>query len=104
MRANVSLDEEAVRHVLTLARIDASDDEIERLRSDLGAILEYMTCLESAGGSIDRARDPAGERAMTLREDDVIAGLSPDEALRETSGARDGHYSAPRVAGDEDSA
>lgn len=73
---------EQVLKVADLARLHLTDDEIEDMSRQLGSILEYFEKL----GSIDTAGVEPLAHCVPLqnvfREDQKVAGLPPDESLR----------------------
>lgn len=70
-----------VRRIAELARLTLSDQEVDKLAFELGAILEYVAKLEE----LDIAGVPPTAHAVdlpaTLREDEVNDGLPVDSAL-----------------------
>ena len=88
---------EDVRRVATLARLDLSPAEEERLTEELGRILQYMEKLnelDTEGVSPSAHPIPV---AGSLRADkaEIFPGLS--ELLAQAPDRRDGFYRVPRV-------
>jgi aspartyl-tRNA(Asn)/glutamyl-tRNA(Gln) amidotransferase subunit C len=75
------LTREEVDHVAFLARLGLSDAERERLRAELGSILEYMRVLER----LDTAAIPPTAQVIplhnVLRDDTVRPSLPVAEVL-----------------------
>ena len=88
---------EQVRHVAKLAALELSDDEAERMCSDLGAILDYMAMLE---GLDVEGIDPAVHALalqIPLRPDAVVPGPPREEVLRAAPETEQGAFAVPKV-------
>jgi aspartyl-tRNA(Asn)/glutamyl-tRNA(Gln) amidotransferase subunit C len=86
-----------VEEIAHLARLELDDREVERLRSELGAILEHIDRL--------RALDTTGVEPMThavpmdlrLREDEPTPSLSQDQAVAQAPDSEDGSFRVPPI-------
>jgi aspartyl-tRNA(Asn)/glutamyl-tRNA(Gln) amidotransferase subunit C len=87
-----------IEHVAKLARLDLSDDEIERLRTQLAQILEHAARVgEVAAADVVPTASPI-PRANVYRDDVPEPSLPVDEALRNAP-ERDGdRFRVPRIA------
>jgi aspartyl-tRNA(Asn)/glutamyl-tRNA(Gln) amidotransferase subunit C len=89
-----------VEHVAMLARLALSDDEIEQLAGELGAILDYAADVSA----LDTADVPPTAHPLplvnVLRPDEVRPGLDRDEVLAEAPAAEDGQFRVPRILGE----
>ena len=89
-----------VEHVATLSRLALTDDEIERLTGELGAILEYAAEVSA----LDTADVPPTAHPLPLvnvfRPDDPRPGLDRDEVLAQAPAAEDGQFRVPRILGE----
>jgi aspartyl-tRNA(Asn)/glutamyl-tRNA(Gln) amidotransferase subunit C len=89
-----------VEHVATLSRLALTDDEIEQLTGELGAILEYAAEVSA----LDTAGVPPTAHPLPLvnvfRPDDPRPGLDRDEVLAEAPAAEDGQFRVPRILGE----
>jgi aspartyl-tRNA(Asn)/glutamyl-tRNA(Gln) amidotransferase subunit C len=89
-----------VEHVATLSRLALTDDEIERLTGELGAILEYAAEVSA----LDTADVPPTAHPLPLvnvfRPDEPRPGLDRDEVLAEAPAAEDGQFRVPRILGE----
>jgi aspartyl-tRNA(Asn)/glutamyl-tRNA(Gln) amidotransferase subunit C len=89
-----------VEHVAMLARLALTDDEIEQLTGELGAILEYAADVSA----LDTADVPPTAHPLplvnVLRPDEVRPGLDRDEVLAEAPAAEDGQFRVPRILGE----
>jgi aspartyl-tRNA(Asn)/glutamyl-tRNA(Gln) amidotransferase subunit C len=89
-----------VEHVARLARLALTDEEIDGLTSELGAILEYaaqVSALDTEG--VPPTAHPL-PLANVFRRDDIRPCLSRDEVLAEAPTAEDGRFRVPRILGE----
>ena len=84
-----------------LARLALTDEEIEQLTGELGAIVEYAAEVSS----LDTADVPPTAHPLPLvnvfRPDDPQPGLHRDEVLSQAPSAEDGQFRVPRILGEE---
>ena len=89
-----------VEHVAMLARLALTDDELEQLTGELGAIVEYAAEVSS----LDTADVPPTAHPLPLvnvfRPDDPRPGLDRDEVLSQAPAAEDGQFRVPRILGE----
>ena len=89
-----------VEHVATLSRLALTDDEIEQLTGELGAILDYAAEVSA----LDTADVPPTAHPLPLvnvfRPDDPHPGLDRAEVLAEAPAAEDGQFRVPRILGE----
>lgn len=89
----MTVDDEEVRHVAGLARIDLDDEEVALFAEQFADILESFEALEEVP---EVEREP--ELANVLRPDEVEAGLSQAEALQNAPSTEDGYFRGPPVS------
>jgi len=98
----VQISDHDIRYLEALASLRLDDAERERLRAQLGRILDYMQQL----AAIDIAGVPPTSHVIDittpLREDRTVASLSPEQALANAPDARDGFYRVPRFVGESE--
>ncbi len=89
-----------VEHVATLSRLALTDDEIEQLTGELGAILDYAAEVSA----LDTADVPPTAHPLPLvnvfRPDEPRPGLDRDEVLAEAPATEDGQFRVPRILGE----
>jgi aspartyl-tRNA(Asn)/glutamyl-tRNA(Gln) amidotransferase subunit C len=89
-----------VEHVATLSRLALTDDEIEQLIGELGAILDYAAEVST----LDTADVPPTAHPLPLvnvfRPDDPRPSLDRDEVLAQAPAAEDGQFRVPRILGE----
>jgi aspartyl-tRNA(Asn)/glutamyl-tRNA(Gln) amidotransferase subunit C len=86
-----------VAHVARLARLGLTDDEMDRLASELDHILDAMQALRD----LDTSAIPPTAQVIPLqnvmREDISRPSLPLDEVLRNAPATRDGQFLVPPV-------
>lgn len=100
------MDRAQIRHVAELAELELTDDEEERLATEIGRIVAYVRELDAidtndvpptAHVMAEAAPDPSrpDEPMGTLREDVPQPGLSHEEALAGAPRAGHGGFEVP---------
>jgi aspartyl-tRNA(Asn)/glutamyl-tRNA(Gln) amidotransferase subunit C len=86
-----------VEHVARLARLALTDEEIERLTVDLGAVLAHAA--DVAALDLDGVPPTAHPLPIrnVLRDDVVGPTLARDEVLDAAPAAEDGRFRVPRI-------
>jgi len=86
-----------VAHVARLARLDVTEEELERFTVQLGAVLAHAADVEA----LDTAGVPPTahplELANVMRDDVPRPGLDRDEVLAMAPDAQDGRFRVPRI-------
>ena len=88
---------EDVRHVAALARLEFSEEELERFTVELNRILDYMAKLEEVDTSGVEPMTHAIELTNVMREDRAAESLPREEALGGAPEADKGAFVVPRV-------
>ena len=95
-----SLSREDVAHVASLARLDLTDEELDRYTGQLRAVLDHARDLETFDlTSVAPTAHPFAVDAY-LREDVVVPGLDRDEVLRQAPAVEDDRFCVPPIIGD----
>ena len=85
-----------VLHVARLARLELSDEEVERMREQLSAILEAVG--SGRARPLRRRADGAPARPrQRLADDEPRPSLSLEEALANAPDPEDGFFGVPAV-------
>lgn len=93
----MSLTNDDVRHVANLARIALDDDHLDRLRDELGRILEYAEQVgEVASGDVVPTSHAYPLRNV-WRDDEVRPSLDPEAARSTGPAIEDGRFRVPRI-------
>jgi len=88
---------EEVREIATLARLDLSDQEIERMTTDLDAILGYVAALKDLDTSAVEPMTHAVPFDCPVRPDQVGTSLPIDEALQNAPRREASFFQVPRI-------
>jgi aspartyl-tRNA(Asn)/glutamyl-tRNA(Gln) amidotransferase subunit C len=95
-----SLTRAQVEHVAGLARLALTDEEIDALTTELGAILEHAAQVSA----LDTAGVPATAHPLPLvnvfRADVARPGVDRDEVLACAPEVEDGRFRVPRILGE----
>lgn len=93
----MSVTAEQVRHIARLARLEMSEEELERLVPELNNILDWVEQL----GEVDTAGvEPLTAvvpNALRLRDDQVTDGDCREEILANAPLAEHGFFAVPKV-------
>ena len=93
----MAISEDQVRHVARLARLGLSDDEVERFREQLSAILDAVGKVgELDLEDVEPTSHPL-DLVNVLGEDEVRPSLSLEDALANAPDAEDGFFGVPAV-------
>jgi aspartyl-tRNA(Asn)/glutamyl-tRNA(Gln) amidotransferase subunit C len=93
----MSVDTATVRHIAKLARIAASDAEIEALVPELNNILGWVEQLQEVDVSGVEPMTAVIPNALRLREDAVTDGGIRDKVLKNAPLAEHGFFAVPKV-------
>jgi aspartyl-tRNA(Asn)/glutamyl-tRNA(Gln) amidotransferase subunit C len=93
----MSVSEQEVRHVASLARLGLDDAQVRRLAGELNRILEHMEVLQQVPLS-DAVGTAGAEQGLPLRDDRVapVPLATPRDAFAPSM--RDGFFLVPRLA------
>jgi aspartyl-tRNA(Asn)/glutamyl-tRNA(Gln) amidotransferase subunit C len=86
-----------IDHVAKLARLELDDEERERLRAQLGVILEHAAKVGQVATSDVPPTASAIPRANVYREDEPEPSLPVDEALRNAPEREGNRFRVPRI-------
>ncbi|NHA68060.1 Asp-tRNA(Asn)/Glu-tRNA(Gln) amidotransferase subunit GatC [Phycicoccus flavus] len=90
-----------VAHLAGLARIDLSDDELDRMVGELGVILESVATVQQAPtDGVEPMSHPLPLVNVT-RPDVVRPSLTPEQALAGAPDAAQQRFSVPRILEEE---
>ncbi len=93
----MALTTQEVKHVAELARLELTSTEIESLRKELSAILEYAAILDT----LDTGAIPPTASVLpicnVMRADEVEPSMSQDEALANAPCVDQEHFSVKAI-------
>ena len=90
-----------VAPLASLARIDLSGDELDRLGAELPAILEHVKVVQQVAGDDVPAMSHPIPVTNVLRADEVRTSLTPEQALSGAPDAEEQRFSVPQILGEE---
>jgi aspartyl-tRNA(Asn)/glutamyl-tRNA(Gln) amidotransferase subunit C len=93
----MSVSIEQVRHIAKLARIEMSDEEIERLAPELNNILDWVEQLAEVNTDGTEPLTAVIDQKLRLRDDVVTDGNIRDEVLANAPDAEHGFFAVPKV-------
>ena len=83
-----------------LARLDLSEQELDRFTEQLGAVLDHAADV----AALDTSDVPPTSHPLpllnVLRDDEPRPGLDRDEVLAQAPSAEDGRFRVPRILGE----
>jgi aspartyl-tRNA(Asn)/glutamyl-tRNA(Gln) amidotransferase subunit C len=91
------LSRKEIEHVALLARLDLTEEEIERFTGQLNSILEHFNQLNELDTTGIEPTSHAVPLGNVLREDAVTPSLSPEEVLANAPETGDTCFRVPRV-------
>jgi aspartyl-tRNA(Asn)/glutamyl-tRNA(Gln) amidotransferase subunit C len=91
---------EDVEHVARLSRLALGEAEVERMREQLDGILSYIDTLRALDTTGVEPTAHAVPQLNVMREDQLGACLSQDEALANAPDRTDAFFRVPRIIED----
>jgi len=90
-----------VAHVARLARLDVTDDELDRFTGQLAAVLDHARDVESLDvGDVPPTAHPLPLKNV-LRRDVVVPSLDRAEVLAAAPAVEDDRFAVPPILGEE---
>lgn len=93
----MAIERKTVEHVARLARLQLTDEELDRYGAQLGAILDYIAKLEKLDVAGAEPLVHPAEGANVFREDVPGASLPRPEALKNAPEKTDEFFIVPKV-------
>jgi aspartyl-tRNA(Asn)/glutamyl-tRNA(Gln) amidotransferase subunit C len=93
----MSVDPATVRKIASLARIAASDAEVEAMVPELNAILGFIEQLEEVDTSAVEPMTAVITNVLRLRDDVVTDGGVRDKVLANAPAGEHGFFGVPKV-------
>jgi aspartyl-tRNA(Asn)/glutamyl-tRNA(Gln) amidotransferase subunit C len=90
-----------VRHLAGLARIDVTNEEVERFTQQLGLIVDSVATIQAAvGGDVPATSHPI-PMANVFREDVVEPSLTQEQALSSAPDSAEGRFRVAAILDEE---
>ena len=93
----MSVDAETVRRIAHLARVGVADAEVEHLRGELNAILDFVEQLREVNVDGVEPMTSVTPMAMKKRVDEVTDGEIADDIVRNAPAREDHFFVVPKV-------
>jgi aspartyl-tRNA(Asn)/glutamyl-tRNA(Gln) amidotransferase subunit C len=93
----MSVNENDVRYMADLARLQLSEDEVKSFTGDMNKILGYMEQLEELDTSDVEPLEHVIDLESRLRTDKAEKPLSHDDALKNAPDADSDYFRVPKV-------
>jgi aspartyl-tRNA(Asn)/glutamyl-tRNA(Gln) amidotransferase subunit C len=93
----MSVDAKTVQRIAHLARIAVADDEVERLKGELNAILAFIEQLSEVDVEGVEPMTSVTPMLMKKREDKVTEGEIPDLIVKNAPAREDHFFVVPKV-------
>ncbi len=93
----MSVDTATVRHIAKLARIAATDEEIEALVPELNNILRWVEQLQEVDVTGVEPMTAVIPNRLRMRDDEVTDGGIRDKVLQNAPLAEHGFFAVPKV-------
>jgi aspartyl-tRNA(Asn)/glutamyl-tRNA(Gln) amidotransferase subunit C len=93
----MSLTRQEVDHIAELARLELSEEELNRFREQLSAILDYAARLQDLDTSGIPPTSSVLPARSVLREDESRPGLSLQELLMNAPDSQNNQFRVPPV-------
>src|SRR6056297_1517762 len=88
---------EVVEHVANLAKLDLSDEEIDRLQNEMGRILEHADKLQEVDTDDIQGTSHVIPMTNVYREDEVGESLTPEEVVANAPESAEEFFKVPRI-------
>jgi aspartyl-tRNA(Asn)/glutamyl-tRNA(Gln) amidotransferase subunit C len=92
-----AISREEVAHLATLARIDLTAEELDRLAGQLDVILSAVAQVTQAAGDDVPATSHPMPLTNVTRPDEPVAGLDADQALSGAPEHEQARFRVPRI-------
>jgi aspartyl-tRNA(Asn)/glutamyl-tRNA(Gln) amidotransferase subunit C len=89
-----------VSHLARLARLDLTDEELDRMAGQLDAILASVAQVARVAHADVPPTSHAIAMTNVLREDVVLPCLTPEQALSGAPAVEDDRFRVPRILGE----
>jgi aspartyl-tRNA(Asn)/glutamyl-tRNA(Gln) amidotransferase subunit C len=95
----MKISKEEVQHVARLARLELTQDEVERMTGQLDAILSYVAKLDELDTSEVSVTTQGKTLVNAFREDEVRVSLPRNQALANGPAQNEEFFIVPKVIG-----
>src|ERR1051326_7122940 len=96
-RGQMSVDAKTVRRIAHLARVAVADEEVEHLRGELNAILDFVEQLREVNVDGVEPMTSVTPMALKKRADEVTDGEIADDIVKNAPVREDHFFAVPKV-------
>ena len=93
----MKIDDKTLDKIAGLAKIKIADNEREKLKSDMSAILDWVEKLNELDTETTKAITQMTDEINQLRNDDEVNNSSNEEAVKNAREKSDGFFVVPKV-------
>ena len=98
----IEINDDLIRHVAVLARLDLSDEDAQALRQHFEKILTFIESFQALDtDSVDPSYFADASRVNVDRADETLPSLPVEDVLRNAPAAHPPHFLVPRIVGGE---
>lgn len=87
-------------HLARLARLSLTDAELDSYAGQLDAILTHVSAIQSVDVAGVRPTDNPLTDVNVTRSDEIVTGLTQQQALAAAPNSADGRFAVPQILGD----
>ncbi|MFD3703870.1 Asp-tRNA(Asn)/Glu-tRNA(Gln) amidotransferase subunit GatC [Nocardia sp. NPDC058658] len=87
-----------VAHLARLSRLTLTDNELQQFAGQLDSILSHVRTIAEVAD--DEQRSVLNTVVNVTREDQVMPGFTPEEALAQAPAVEDQRFMVPRILGE----
>jgi aspartyl-tRNA(Asn)/glutamyl-tRNA(Gln) amidotransferase subunit C len=92
----MKVDEETLKHVAEMARVNLTDNEVEKFLPQLNEIIEMFSAISKVDTSGVKPSFQPVELKNSLRDDEETECLTQEEALKNSDQTKNGYFKGPR--------
>ncbi|WP_156291001.1 Asp-tRNA(Asn)/Glu-tRNA(Gln) amidotransferase subunit GatC [Oceanobacillus salinisoli] len=91
------ISKEQVKHVAHLARLAVTEEEVEQLTKDLGAIIDYAEQLNELDTDNVEPTTHVMDIKNVMRKDESREWITQEDALKNAPDQKDGQFRVPSI-------
>lgn len=94
----MALSEQDIRGIAAYARIHLTEDELGPMTKYMNDIVSTLECVRTMGlDAVEPTFHPIGELANVMRDDELGASLSHEEALKNAAQTEGRYFKVPTI-------
>ena len=96
-----AISREEVAHLARLSRLALTDEELDQYAQQLDSILAHVAQVSEVAADDVRGTAHPAELANVLRPDEVVPGLTTEQALSGAPAVEQDRFAVPQILGEE---